>query len=377
MSNATKVSDLLLKTHNSFLKVGAYFAGKGDLLMVEEILKQRPAWIHTRGSHGRSMLWEAVNHNRKDMVAYLLEKGADIEAPGCHFSEHLVEISPYCLALRKGNSEMAEFLLTKGAEDDIYSAAYRGDISTVKKIVQNKPEQIKLIHPKAYDKTWASLMHYAVAGGNLEIVRLAGEKGAHVKAYSRWLLTFALWEDAWDIMELLVEFGADPQVLTISSVLPETVADRLKALGFTHDINYPNEMGWPPIVYACRGDNGEHPEEVLALLKAGANIHARNLKGSTALHTAAKAGFNRVVELLIKNGAEVDAEDNFGNTPLFMGISSGIKKQERLLKSIACLLKHGANVHHVSKQGKTVEILLKKAKNKDYLLPLLNQYLDL
>ena len=71
-----KVELLLQKTHDNFLKVGAHFAAKGDLLMLEEILRQKPHWLNHRGSHGRTLLWEAVNHGKIGSIQYLQDKGA-------------------------------------------------------------------------------------------------------------------------------------------------------------------------------------------------------------------------------------------------------------------------------------------------------------
>ena len=147
---AQKVEQLLQDTHDNFLKVGANYAGKGDLLMLEEILRQRPHWLNQRGSHGRTMLWEAVYHGKIGSIQYLLDKGAEIEAPGCHFSEHLVEISPICLARLRGDASVEEILLQYGAEYDIYSAAFLGDESTFRKKLKEDPEVLDRIHPLAF-----------------------------------------------------------------------------------------------------------------------------------------------------------------------------------------------------------------------------------
>ena len=53
------------------------------------------------------------------------------------------------------------------------------------------------------------------------------------------------------------------------------------------------------------------------MLKAGADVNAKNTKGVTALHFA--AGNNpspAVLEVLLKAGADENAKDNEGNTPL-------------------------------------------------------------
>ena len=74
--------------------------------------------------------------------------------------------------------------------------------------------------------------------------------------------------------------------------------------------------GWPPIAYLCRGDKGEHPEKIERLLKYVKNINAQTPKGISALHCASKAGYLKVVKLLIENGIEINIRDKRGETPL-------------------------------------------------------------
>lgn len=370
---AQKVEQLLQDTHDNFLKVGAHYAGKGDLLMLEEILRQRPHWLNQRGSHGRSMLWEAVYHGKIGSIQYLLDKGAEIEAPGCHFSEHLVEISPICLARLIGDASVEEILLQYGAEYDIYSAAFLGDESTFRKKLKEDPEVLDCIHPLAWTEQNTALIFYAVAGGNLAIVREMGEQGAKISPYSHWLLKYAYWKENWELMEMLLSFGADPKALIISDPLEEKVQIKLVSLGFEIDLDRPNKMGWPPIVYTCRGDNGEHPEEVQKLIDAGANIEAVNSKGKTALHTAAKAGFSKVIQLLLENGANMESRDHQGETPLFSAFRSSIRKKERLVESIQLLIEKGANLQAENKKGRSAKEVFFARKDSPELLEKLNE----
>ncbi len=358
-----KVERLLEETHDNFLKVGAHFAGKGDLLMVEEILRQRPHWLKFRGSHGRSMLWEAVNHGKIGSVQYLLDRGAEIEAPGCHFSEQLVEISPLCLAKSKGNRAMEEILLRYGASYDIYSAAFLGDKEAFLKKLNNNPEVLDRIHPLAWTEEKTALIFYVVAGENQNILHEMGERGVLIAPFSHWLLKFAYWKENWDMMEMLVRYGADPKELIISDPLKKEEYERLKALGFEIDINRPNKMGWPPIVYTSRGDNGEHPEEIQELIDAGADIEAVNSKGKTALHTAAKAGFAKVIEVLLNNGANIESRDFQEETPLFSAFRSSIRKKDKLVESINFLLDNGADLEAKNRKGKSAKDILLARKD--------------
>ena len=83
-------------------------------------------------------------------------------------------------------------------------------------------------------------------------------------------------------------------------------------------------------------------EAVKQHLAAGTDVNER-WAGTTPLHHAAQFGRKKIIELLIAQGADVNAKDNFGSTPLDWAVH----------KSADLLRKHG---------GKTGEEL--KAEGK-------------
>ena len=95
-------------------------------------------------------------------------------------------------------------------------------------------------------------------------------------------------------------------------------------------------MGWTPLGWAANKEIAE------LLIAKGADVNAKNVGGLTPLHQAALSGRKEIAELLIAKGADVNAETNDGKTPLDFAI--GMDRTE-----IAALLrKHG---------GKTAEEL--------------------
>ena len=357
----------LTGNQSDFLKIVVAAVGRGDLETVRQLVDDNPAWIHTVGSHGRTMLWEAAYRGKLEMVQFLLERGADINLPGCYHIEHRLEITPYCAARLKERDGVADYLLQHGATIDIHTAAYLGDYETVHSHLDKDTNLVNSGYLQAVmlpvgkphtfehrEAEWATPLCYAVMGGNPAIVELLIERGATITPHSEHLLDYAVSEDRVEIAKLLLENGADPSRAPRILDDDSEMSVLLKAYGVPpKDLNAQNHMGWPPLVYACRGDNGEHPDEIQRLLELGADINIQNYKGKTGLHCAAKAGFLKVVNLLIEKGATLDAIDQDGETPLFEAIRSTIKNGEKQRAALEALLTKGADPNVKNRKGQT------------------------
>ena len=357
----------LTGNQSDFLKIVVAAAGRGDLETVRQLLDDKPAWIHTVGSHGRTMLWEAAYRGKLEMVGFLLERGADINLPGCYHIQHRLEITPYCVARLKGRDLVADYLLRHGATIDIHTAAYLGDYDVVCSHLNKDPNLVNSGYLQAVmlpagephsfehrETAWATPLCYAIVGGNATVVELLISQGAIIEPYSERFLDYTASDDRVEIAKLLLENGADPS--KAPSILDDgsEISALFKRYGIPpKDINEKSHMGWPDLVYACRGDNGEHPDEVRRLLELGADIDVQNYKGKTALHCAAKAGFLKVINLLIGKGATVDATDNDGETPLFEAIRSTIKDSNKQRTALEALIVAGANMKVKNRQGLT------------------------
>uniref|UniRef100_A0A3B5PTP8 Cyclin-dependent kinase inhibitor 2C (p18, inhibits CDK4) n=1 Tax=Xiphophorus maculatus TaxID=8083 RepID=A0A3B5PTP8_XIPMA len=100
----------------------------------------------------------------------------------------------------------------------------------------------------------------------------------------------------------------------------EEVLDLLKAGA---DVNGLNEFRRTPLQVAMLGNT----ELVRALLAAGADPNARDhILNLTVTHDAAREGFAETVRELVNHGADVNLADEIGNLPLHLAAREGFNK---------------------------------------------------
>ena len=94
--------------------------------------------------------------------------------------------------------------------------------------------------------------------------------------------------------------------------------------------------------------NKELRKEITELLIAnGADVNAKRDDGETPLHQAASKGRKKIIELLITKGADVSAKSDRGWTPLHQAADNGHKEVVELL------IDKGADVNAMSDIGRT------------------------
>lgn len=83
------------------------------------------------------------------------------------------------------------------------------------------------------------------------------------------------------------------------------------------------------------------------LISKGANVNARDSRGVTPLSIASNLGFSEAVELLVKGGARVDETNDAGETPLITAV------HRRDVPMMRIFLKAGANPDRADNSGRS------------------------
>ena len=213
--------------------------------------------------------------------------------------------------------------------------------------------------------------------------------------------------NALDLVILLLHHGADVNqshndetALTVAAAngAPTNVVQELLKRGA--DVDHVDSEGNTALFYACAQGRGKVVKTLLDygakvdyinrrkcetaltvaierqapvtlvedLLKKGASVNHVDRNGDTALIVASKNRAERVVELLLKHGADVNYESKqSGETALMKAVTGSC------CKIVGDLLKNGASVNHVTSAGKTALMSVCQDGQED-ILKLLLEY---
>ena len=296
-------------------------AAKGRTERVREALEHDRSVASRRGTDNRTLAWVATYRNRPNILELVLDAGADCNTPACDPLRATmacdvvqlgtgVAVTPLAIA-RKSRPALIAPLLEHGAIDDVFTAAWLGDLPALCGHLDRNPDLVHAIDP-AEDFQEVSPLCHAVCGGSIDAAKLLLEHGAEVKRHSGKLLTLAVVMNRVDLVKLLIEHGADVQRTVFLGRLDDAerpVADLLIACGK----KVPDWM----LPRACRPDVSRNEvHRVTVLLDYGASLDDRGRYGLTALHYAVRGGKLPLIKLLLERGAAVDALDASGVTPL-------------------------------------------------------------
>jgi uncharacterized protein len=250
---------------------------------VTEELIRRGADVHMRSNGGFTALMFAAQVGDTDSARLLIGGGA-------HPNDIVPKtgLTPLIIAAATGRAEVATLLLDKGADPNAVAAD------------GFSPLQYAATNKEAVEMVRALLRH-----GAKPDVRLTQKKptvaASGIVLEGATALGLAAEINNLDAVKVLVEGGADPSIPTARNTTP-----LMLAAGAGTDIARPRSPE----------ERAMALQTVRFLVERGADVNAAGEYGWTALHAAAYQGLNDVIEFLAGHGANLDAKDGFGQTPL-------------------------------------------------------------
>jgi ankyrin repeat protein len=273
----------------------------GDAAPVADVLAtgvdlERP------GEWDATALMHAAERGLPDMVAVLLEAGANFRARDKEGRSALF------FGAGSGNAKVVELLLAAGAganEDDKY-----GDTPLMGAAAAGNPDVVRLLLHKG-----ARVNARNVRKQSALLSAATEDTGFAIGEMGRWRAEVpeeAIHRDA--VVKMLLDAGADINAhgrdgdTALFSLEDDVVSELVR---HHIDIEARNEYGETALV--------ETVSETVAdlLIKAGANVNARDKKGQTALIKAAENNHIAKLRVLLKApGIRLHLRDSHGNTAL-------------------------------------------------------------
>jgi hypothetical protein len=226
-------------------------------------------------------------------------------------------VTPLCASRMMRRTEITGYLRDRGARDDIFTAAFLGDVGLVRQLLAEQPDLAQVGDP-ATDVVTITPVHHAVGGGQLDTLRaLLDQSDGPVRTGGRALRAAAA-RGHRGMVELLLARGADAKAVGPGRwVLDADIAPLLASAGASAGVGPTGEGSGDWVRISCTGNQGrkDDPTYVDALLRHGAGVDQR-YNGATALHYAVKAGFVQTIAVLLAHGADSEAVDDHGRVAL-------------------------------------------------------------
>lgn len=281
-------------------------------------LVQHGAGVNVRSKNGYSAISFAAQQGDTDSIRALIEAGANVNdvAPKSG-------LTPILIASAMGRTKAALLLLDKGADPNVVAA-----------------NGYSPLHLAAKRKGAVAIVSALLAHKANPNVRLNAKKPIEtingITLNGATPLALACDINNFDTVKALVEGGADPLIPTEEHTTPVMMAAGAA-------------------IYATRPRSPEERalaiKTVTFLVEHGSQVNGAGQFGWTAVHSAAYMGLNDVIEYLAGKGANLDAKDEFGQTPLSIAnttltkeVSTHGYQAPRVIHrdTIALLLKLGA-----------------------------------
>jgi uncharacterized protein len=298
-----------------------------------------------------ALMWAAAN-NHPDVTALLIEFGADVRARSRSYSQTVVgeqtqragreELNynvikggstPLLFAARSGDADSARLLLAAGADPN---ASLPDGASALVLAAHSGHREVALAllgkgaNPNDLGAGYSAL-HAAILLSDLELVKallahganpnIRMTKGTPVRRNSTdyfllapligitpYLLAAKFLEP--EIMQVLLAGGADPKM-----TMPDGATALMLAAGEDSPTNA-DRRGVNVIDFGKVEPETKVLPAVEAAWNANANVAASDKAGNTALHAAVTHRYATVVQFLVDRGANVNARNQAGKTPL-------------------------------------------------------------
>ncbi len=264
-------------------------------------------------SNSTPLHWAATGGHLQ-VTQLLVESGAQLEVKDNWYDltplgwATIIKLSPSDCFIGDRYQKTREYLLSIGAQLDIFSAIALNQSDLVSSLIETNPEILN--HRLGLAKNESQPLHFAVEENMTQIVELLLEKGADLNAQNSWGITplcLATVADNQTIIELLMTKNAQVDLAT------EIVAGQWEQAQALLDAQ-PTLISAKPLLIHYTIQQGL-VSATSWLLERGVDINIRaryqlgdHVASLTPLHAAIKADQVEIAHILLESGADVNAK---------------------------------------------------------------------
>ena len=288
--------------------------------------------VNSASTSGFTPLMFVAREGDIDSARLLLEHGAKVNAVSSDGSTALL------VAVVRGHVALAELLLERGADPDANDAGYASlhwaagtwETSTTYDYKFTSGEWVALIGIPSREEKLRLLKSLIAHGADVNAraktspprfgYTLFHVQQSDLSGATPFFLA-AIVADT-EVMRLLLGAGADPRIVLSDGTTPLMMA-----------------AGRGRVDSETQVPESHALEAVKLLLDVGAEVNQANKRGDAALHAAAVAGLNSVVQYLVDHGAQVNAKTADGKTPLAKAQGTVVAMQLVVRPNTAALLR--------------------------------------
>ncbi|HEY3233764.1 MAG TPA: ankyrin repeat domain-containing protein [Polyangiaceae bacterium] len=350
-----------------------------DLPKVRALLDASPELVHAPDEDTNQPIHWAVMTRQPDVIDELLHRGADINAQRSDGARP-IQLTNGDYSYRGWRDVPEDVAVTpdavlrhlrvRGADCDICTASYIGDLERVRELLDAEPTLAN--RPSDYVTYYAcsgTPLRNAATGGHLEIVKLLLERGADPNLPEEGIaprghaLHSAVCNGHVAIVKLLMEHGAYPNVEIESSAdtLSAAIARRDQAMiellcshgaaRKVHLLAHYGDVQTAAAVFAANpaladdtdalGSAMGHESFVRLMLRYQPDLPKRRAVGGST---------REITELLFRHGMDPNQADWMGITPLHYFAESGA------IENAAIFIQHGAQLNLVDDQFRSTPL---------------------
>lgn len=370
------------ETVETFIKAGATPSPEALEMMLKR--KKDTMFIKLAGCYanpnvtpeglGEDVFMYAVRNGRMEIVAWLLEHGADI------WKETTAGTTPLKVVAAFAKDRPELLALFEKQIKDINDTGYKGETLLMLSAESGDFENFQRFVNKGgniwqKDNDGKTVMMYAAEGGNtavLDYLLAKGDNPATADKHGKTALMYAAEAGKDKVVKYLADRGAEisavdddgkAAIMYAAEKGYHEIVEMLVNMGESAAVT--DKHGKTVLMYAAEG--GSLPA-VETLLMKGVDVNAVDENGVPVLSYAVKGNNPDVARRLVRLGANVLAQDNNGYLPLMFALLQG---NEAMFRAVSA---GGMDYHKQARSdGVTVGIMAVLGGNVDLIQQMLNE----